>query len=435
MSTPPALSATDRPAVEESWLRKLGPGLITGAADDDPSGIATYSQAGAQFGFGLLWTLWLTYPLMVGIQLISARIGRVSGHGLATNMRRHYPRTLVYCIVSLLLAANTINIAADIAAMGEAARLVAGGDAHWYAIGFGIISLLLQIFIPYNRYVSVLKWLTLGLLAYVATVFILDIPWLQVLHATIAPKINWKADYITTVVAVFGTTISPYLFFWQASQEVEDQHAVAAELPLKRAPEQVARNYRRMKIDTVVGMGFSNFVAFCIVLTTAITLSAHGIHDIQTSAQAASALRPIAGNFAFMLFTLGIVGTGLLAVPVLAGSAAYALSGAFHWDSSLEHNLRTAPQFYAIIALSTIGGVILGFIGLDPIKALFWSAVVNGVISVPIMAVMMLMAVKPAIMGKLGISKRLQWLGWLCTGVMMVAVAAMFWMMLRGATS
>ncbi len=428
MSVPPIAV----PATEESWLRKLGPGLITGAADDDPSGIATYSQAGAQFGLGLLWTLWLTYPLMVGIQLISARIGRVSGHGLATNMRRHFPRALVYFIVSLLLIANTVNIAADIAAMGEASRLVVGGDAHWYAILFGLLSLLLQIFIPYNRYVRVLKWLTLGLLAYVATVFILNVPWLQVMRATVWPKLSLDPDYITTMVAVFGTTISPYLFFWQASQEVEEQQSTAAEQPLKRAPEQVARNYRRMKIDTMIGMGFSNFVAFCIMLTTAVTLSAHGIHDIQTSAQAATALRPIAGNFAFFLFSLGIIGTGLLAVPVLAGSAAYAIAGAFHWDSSLEHDFKTAPQFYTIIALSTIGGVLLGFAGLDPIKALFWSAVVNGVISVPIMAVMMTMAVKPAIMGKLRISARLQWMGWICTGVMVMAVAAMFWAMLRG---
>lgn len=423
----PETSLSPPLANPESWLSKLGPGLITGAADDDPSGIATYSQAGAQFGFGMLWTLWVTYPLMVGIQLISARIGRVSGHGLSTNMRRHYPRLLVYVIVTLLLAANTINIAADIAAMGEAARLVVGGQAHWYAIFFGVVSLLLQIFIPYNRYVRVLKWLTLGLLAYVATVFIIDVPWAKVVRATVVPRITLNKEFITTMVAVFGTTISPYLFFWQASQEVEEQRALESERPLKLAPDQVPRNYRRMKIDTVIGMGFSNFVAFCIMLTTAITLSTHGIHDIQTSAQAATALRPIAGEFAFMLFSLGIIGTGLLAVPVLAGSAAYAIAGAFHWHGSLEHDIKKAPQFYAIIALSTIGGVVLGFIGLDPIKALFWSAVVNGVISVPIMAVMMLMAVKPAIMGQLGISRRLQWIGWLCTGVMAVAVTAMFW--------
>ena len=431
--TPPATAQVETASeVNETWLRKLGPGLITGAADDDPSGIATYSQAGAQFGFGMLWSLFLTYPLMVGIQLISARIGRVSGHGLATNIRRHYPKPVLVFIVGLLLIANTINIAADIAAMGEAGRLVAGGNAHWYSIGFGMASLLLQIFIPYNRYVRVLKWLTLGLLAYVATVFVIGVPWLQVARATVLPALSMKPDYITTMVAVFGTTISPYLFFWQASQEVEEQHGIALEKPLKYAPEQVARNYRRMKIDTVIGMGFSNFVAFCIMLTTAVTLNAHGISDIQTSAQAAVALRPIAGQFAFLLFSLGIIGTGLLAVPVLAGSAAYAMAGAFHWDGSLERDFKTAPQFYTIIALSTAGGVVLGFVGLDPIKALFWSAVLNGVISVPIMAVMMAMAVKPAIMGELRISRRLQWMGWICTGVMAVAVAAMFWAMRHG---
>lgn len=426
-STPPGAL----PATEESWLHKLGPGLITGAADDDPSGIATYSQAGAQFGLGMLWTLLLTFPLMVGIQVISARIGRVSGHGLATNIRRHYPRWLLYAIVILLLVANTINIAADVAAMGDAAQLVLGGNAHWYSILFGVVSLLLQVFVKYNRYVRVLKWLTLALLAYVATVFIIGVPWWEVARATVWPTITWKADYITTMVAVFGTTISPYLFFWQASQEVEEQHATKSEQPLKRAPEQVMRNFRRIKIDTIIGMAFSNLVAFCIMLTTAITLSRHGIHDIQTSAQAAAALRPIAGKFAFALFSLGIIGTGLLALPVLAGSAAYAMAGAFRWDSSLEHDLKSARPFYAIISLATLGGVLLGFTGLDPIKALFWSAVVNGVISVPIMAVMMAMAVKPAIMGTLRISQRLQWLGWTCTTVMAVAISAMFVTLIR----
>ena len=256
------------PATEKSWLHKLGPGLITGAADDDPSGIATYSQAGAQFGLGMLWTLLLTFPLMVGIQIVSARIGRVSGHGLATNIRRHYPRWLLYAIVILLLVANTINIAADVAAMGDAARLVLGGDAHWYSILFGVVSLLLQVFVKYNRYVRVLKWLTLALLAYVATVFIIGVPWWEVARATVWPTITWKADYITTMVAVFGTTISPYLFFWQASQEVEEQHATKSEQPLRRAPEQVMRNFRRIKIDTIIGMAFSNLVAFCTKTAT-----------------------------------------------------------------------------------------------------------------------------------------------------------------------
>lgn len=410
-----------------SWLKKLGPGLITGAADDDPSGIATYSQAGAQFGLSMLWTVWLTYPLMVGIQVISAKIGRVSGHGLATNMRQHYPAKLLYSIVGLLLVANTINIAADVAAMADALKLMVGGPAHWYAVGFGVVSLLLQIFIPYSRYVRVLKWLTLSLLAYVATAFVVHIPWTQVVINTLLPHLSWQPAYITTVVAVFGTTISPYLFFWQASQEVEEQLGNPQAKALKVAPEQADANFRRIKMDTYIGMGFSNLVAFFIILTTAVTLNMHGITGIQTSAQAASALRPIAGDFAFWLFSAGIIGTGMLAIPVLAGSAAYALAGAFDWRNSLELKPNQAKGFYGIIVISTLIGVGLCFTPIDPIKALYWSAVINGVISVPIMAVMMLMAARADIMGQFVISRRLKVLGWVCTAVMAIAVIAMFW--------
>lgn len=411
----------------ESWLKKLGPGLITGAADDDPSGIATYSQAGAQFGFSMLWTVLLTYPLMVGIQVVSAKIGRVSGQGLASNIRQHYPAGLLYAIVGLLLVANTINIAADIAAMASALKLMAGGPTHWYAVGFGVISLLLQIFIPYSRYVRILKWLTLALLAYVATVFVVDIPWRLVLTNTLLPHLSWKPEYVTTVVAVFGTTISPYLFFWQASQEVEEQQANPQARALKDAPDQASANFRRIKVDTYIGMAFSNMVAFFIILTTAVTLHLHGVTEIQSSAQAASALRPIAGEFAFWLFGAGIIGTGLLAIPVLAGSAAYAIAGALHWRNGLELKPNKAKGFYGIIAISTLIGVGLCFTPIDPIKALFWSAVINGVISVPIMAVMMLMAARPDIMGRFVITFRLKVLGWACTVAMAIAVSAMFW--------
>lgn len=413
----------------KSLLNKLGPGLITGAADDDPSGIATYSQAGAQFGFSMLWTVFFTYPLMVGIQLISARIGRVSGRGLASNMRRHYPPWLLYSIVGLLLIANTINIAADISAMGAALKLIIGGNAQWYAVGFGVASLLLQVFIPYKRYVRILKWFTLALLAYVATVFVIRVPWAEALTRTLAPHLSWKPEYITTVVAVFGTTISPYLFFWQASEEVEDLRANPHAQPLIKQPDQAKASLRDIKIDTLIGMGFSNLVAFFIILTTAVTLNLHGITDIQTSAQAASALRPIAGDFAFMLFSAGIIGTGLLAIPVLAGSSAYALSGAFKWKNSLEYTPLRAKGFYGIIILSTVIGVALGFTPINPIKALYWSAVINGVISVPIMVVMMLMAVRPEIMGRFVLSPRLRMLGWLATLMMALAVGAMFWTM------
>jgi len=410
----------------ETWLAKLGPGLITGAADDDPSGIATYSQAGAQFGFGMLWTLFLTFPLMLGIQIISAKIGRVSGHGLATNIRRQYSPALLYGIVGLLLLANVINIAADVAAMGDAMTLIAGGPTHLYALAFGLFSLLLQVFIPYRKYVTILKWLTLGLLAYVATVFTVHIPWGEVLQRSVWPQLAWSTAAVTMVVAIFGTTISPYLFFWQASQEVEDLHADAQAQALRRKPEQAARQFRRIKMDTAIGMGFSNLVAFFIMLTTAVTLGAHGVTHIDTSAQAAEALRPIAGNFAFALFSLGIIGTGLLAIPVLAGSAAYAMAGAFQWQNSLELAPRAAKKFYAIIVAATLLGAALCFTPLNPIKALYWSAVINGVISVPIMAIMMSMATRRAVMGSLVISRRLRWLGWLCTLVMAAAVLAMF---------
>lgn len=409
----------------ESWLKKLGPGLITGAADDDPSGIATYSQAGAQFGFNMLWTVLFTYPLMVGIQLVSARIGRVSGHGLATNIRLHYPSWLLYSVVGLLLIANTINIAADVCAMGEALRLVVGGPAQLYAVVFGVVSLLLPVFVPYRRYVRLLKWLTLALLAYVATVFVEHIPWSQVLVSALAPHISWKPEYTTTVVAVFGTTISPYLFFWQASQEVEDQLADPHAQPLIKAPKQAKANFKRIRLDTCIGMGFSNLVAFSIVLTTAVTLNLHGITNIQTSAQAATALRPIAGEFAFMLFSAGIIGTGLLAIPVLAGSCAYAMAGAFKWKNSLERTPMRAKQFYGVIAISTLIGIMLNFTAIDPIKALYWSAVINGVIAVPIMIVMMLVAARPDIMGRFVITTSLKVMGWLATLIMAVAVAAM----------
>ena len=412
-----------------SLLKKLGPGVITGAADDDPSGIATYSQAGAQFGTGMLWIVLFTWPLMASIQIVSAKIGRVSGHGITSNMRRHYSPWLTYAIVSLLLVANTINIAADIAAMGDAMRLLTGGRPHPYAAFFGVLSLVLQIFIPYTRYVRLLKWLTLALLAYIATAFTVRIPWGEALSHTLLPSIVWQKEYITTLVAVFGTTISPYLFFWQASQEVEELAARPHAKPLRDAPRQAESSFRRIKIDTILGMGFSNLVAFFIMLTTAVALHANGIHEINTSAEAAAALRPVAGQFAALLFTLGIVGTGLLAVPVLAGSAAYATAGAFGWNKGLELKPAAAKRFYAIIAIATLLGVALCFTPLDPIKALYWSAVINGAISVPIMAVMMRMAVNPDVMGQFTISRRLSALGWLCTAAMASAVAAMLWLL------
>jgi len=405
---------------------KLGPGLITGAADDDPSGIATYSQVGAAFGYGMLWTAFLTFPLMVGIQVVSANIGRVTGHGLAANIRNHYSPWLLRGLVGLLLLANTINIAADVGAMGAALKLLIGGPAHWYAIAFGVASLVLQVFVPFPCYSPILKALTLALFAYVGTVFVVKVPWGEVFYKTLIPSISFSTEYAVGVVAVFGTTISPYLFFWQASQEVEEQRAAKGEEPLKAAPEQARSSLQRIKIDSYVGMGFSNLVAFFIMLTAAVALHQHGVTDIQTSAQAAEALRPLAGNYAFWLFAAGIVGSGLLAVPILAGSAAYAVAEASGWPIGLGRQLRQARGFYAILAVATLLGVALNFTPVDPIKALFLSAVINGVIAVPIMVVIMFMAARADVMGHFVINLRLKMLGWLATTVMAVAVLTMF---------
>ena len=406
-------------------LEKLGPGLITGAADDDPSGIATYSQAGAQFGFSMLWTVVFTYPLMVGIQTVSARLGCLTGRGLAANIKAEYSKVVLYSIVGLLLLANTINIAADIAAMGDALRLLLGGSAHVYSVTFGLLCLLLQVFIPYQSYVRYLKWLTLALLAYVAVAFTISVPWMEVGARVVWPTLTLNRESIMMIVAVFGTTISPYLFFWQAAQEMEDLRS-SHDAGEKISPETARSHLRRIRLDTYIGMGFSNLVAFFIILSAAATLHKAGITDIQTSAQAAEALRPLAGDFAFLLFSLGIIGTGMLAVPVLAGSAAYAVVESFNWRSGLDKKLLEAKEFYAIIAFATVGGVALNFAPIDPIKALFWSAVINGVIALPIMIVMMLLGSSERVMGRFRIGRRLRWVGWLATLVMAIAVVAMF---------
>jgi NRAMP (natural resistance-associated macrophage protein)-like metal ion transporter len=410
-------------------VKKLGPGLITGAADDDPSGIATYSQAGAQFGYSMLWTVLFTYPLMVGIQMVSARLGCITGRGLAANVKTAFPRSVLYGIVGLLLIANTINIAADIAAMGEALRLLAGGSAHLYSVGFGLLCLVLQVFLRYTDYVRFLKWLTLSLLSYVAVIFTIHVQWGRVLSEMVMPHLVLDHSTITMIVAVFGTTISPYLFFWQAAQEMEDLRAVSARSGggslLPHAAEVARRHLRRIRWDTYVGMGFSNLIAFFIILSTAATLHASGIGDIQTSAQAAEALRPIGGQTTFFLFSLGIIGTGMLAVPVLAGSAAYAVSESFEWRSGMDMKVHEALEFYGIIAIATAGGVALNFTHLDPMRALVWSAEINGVIAVPIMAIMMLLATREDIMGRFVIRPRLHRLGWTATAVMAVTVVAM----------
>jgi NRAMP (natural resistance-associated macrophage protein)-like metal ion transporter len=418
-------SITDDPRVKQ-----LGPGLITGAADDDPSGIATYSQAGAQFGYSMLWTVLFTYPLMVSIQMVSARLGCITGRGLASNVKSVFPRSVLYGIVGLLLAANTINIAADIAAMGEALRLLLGGSAHFYSVALGVLCLGLQVFLRYADYVRYLKWLTLALLSYVAVVFTVHVHWGEVTSELVMPRLVLDHNTISMVVAVFGTTISPYLFFWQAAQEMEDLRAVTARNGggslLPHAAEVARQHLRRIRWDTYIGMGFSNLIAFFIILSTAATLHAAGVVDIQTSAQAAEALRPLGGQTTFLLFSLGVIGTGMLAVPVLAGSAAYAVSESFDWQSGLDMKVHQALEFYGIIAIATVGGVALNFTHLDPMRALVWSAQINGVIAVPIMAIMMLLASREDIMGKFVIRPRLRRLGWIATAVMAVTVAGMF---------
>jgi NRAMP (natural resistance-associated macrophage protein)-like metal ion transporter len=401
-------------------LKVLGPGLVTGAADDDPSGIATYSQVGAQFGYGLTWVMLFSYPLMAVTQAISARIGCVTGRGIAQNLRRHYPRWLLQGVVLLLLVANVANLGADLGAMGSALQLLIRGPAPLYTVGFAVLCVLLEVFLSYPRYAAILKWLTLSLFAYVAVVFAVHVPWGEALTRTFVPAIVLDAPHATALVAVLGTTISPYLFFWQASQEVEEQLRRTVK-PLYVAPAEAGPELARMTTDTWVGMGYSNLISVFIIIATAATLNASGITDIQTSSQAAEALRPIAGVFTFALFACGIIGTGLLAVPVLAGSAAYAVCESFDWTEGLDHKLKDARAFYSVIALATLIGLGLNFVGIDPIKALYWTAVLNGVLAAPLMATMLLIATNPRIMGTLILPPGMQIVGWLATVVMLVA--------------
>ncbi|WP_441473929.1 NRAMP family divalent metal transporter [Bosea sp. RAF48] len=420
-------SARD-PVVEPSkprLLKLLGPGLVTGASDDDPSGIATYSQAGAQFGHAASWSLVLTYPLMVAIQIISARVGRTTGHGIAGNIARSYPRWVAFAVTVPLLVANVINIGADLGAMGDALKMLVGGPAHIYVVVFGAICIGLQVLLEYKRYVAVLKWLSLVLLAYVATLFVVKVDWLAVATSIVLPRLSFSADYLSIIVAIFGTTISPYLFFWQASQEAEDLKEKPREEPLVDHPEQAEPARERIQLDTVIGMAISNVIALAIVTTTASTLNPAGLTDIQSSVDAAKALEPIAGSFAKVIFALGILGTGILAVPVLAGSAAYAIGEAAKWPVGLSREPREAKAFYLAVSIATAIGVVLNFTSVDPIKALVWSAIINGVVAVPIMVILMLLASDPKIMKQFVIGHALKVLGWLATAAMAAAVVGM----------
>lgn len=407
------------------FIRTLGPGLITGAADDDPSGIGTYSQAGAQLGYGIGWTMIISFPLMAAIQEISARVGRVTGRGIAGNVCRHYSPGLLYFIVMLLFVANTINIGADLAAMADASKLLVGGPAFAYVIMYGLISVLAQIFFDYKRYVAVLKWLTLSLFAYVAALAVTNVDWAEAFKGAVLPRLEWSAGYWTTIVAILGTTISPYLFFWQASQEAEDERIDPDKEPLIETPRDASREFMRIRADTVVGMGFSTLIALSIIVIAAATLHASGKTDVQTSAEAAQALRPIAGAFAEWIFALGIVGTGLLAVPVLAGSAAYAIGEGRRWPVGLARRPKEARAFYAVLSLAAIFGIILNFSPIDPISALYWSAVINGILAVPVMILLMIMVRRADVMDRFVIEGPLNWLGWLATGVMTASVLGM----------
>lgn len=403
-----------------AMLRRLGPGLITGAADDDPSGIGTHSQVGAQFGYGLAWTFVLSFPLMVAIQQVAAEIGRVTGAGIARNLRRHYPRPLLWTVVALLLIANIVNLGADLSAMGAALSLLAGGDSTFYTLSFGIVCILAEVGLSYPRYASILKWTTLSLFTYLAVVAVAQVPWTRALRSLIVPEIQWNAVYATALVAILGTTISPYLFFWQAGQEIEEQHRHHAK-PLCIAPQTAGSELARIRFDTLTGMAFSTLVSLAIVFATAATLNAHGVYDIATSSQAAEALRPIAGKFAFAMFALGIIGTGLLAVPVLAGSAAYAVTEMAGLSGSLDAKPLSARLFYGTIAATTLAGASLNGIGIDPVRALYWAAVVNGILAAPLMVVMMLIARNRRAMGRLRLPLGPTVMGWGATIVMIAA--------------
>ena len=405
----------------------LGPGLITGASDDDPSGIGTYSQAGAQFGFGMLWTMLLAYPLMSAIQEIAARIGRVTGRGVSANLRRHYPRWFSLPIVGLVLVANVLNLGADLGAMAASFKLLVGGVALVYVVVFAAVCFFVPAAFSYKKYANFLKWLTIALFSYVATAFVVHVPWTEAFRRTVEPDIHFNVGYLSLLVAVLGTTITPYCFFWQASEEAEEVNTSKAEKALIRSPSETKVQFKRIRIDTYLGMLFSNVVAWFIILAAAATLNAHGLTDITSAQEAAQALKPLGGQVAFFLFAAGIVGTGLLAVPILAGSAAYAVGEQMKRRVGIDYSPKRAPVFYAIFGVATAIGAALNFTSINPIKALVWSAIINGVVAVPVMVAMMLMVHNEKVMGPLAHhGKWLYRFGWLATVVMGIAVIAMF---------
>lgn len=431
--TPPAPPFRELPDAEPVGARRrvrrffaeLGPGLITGAADDDPSGISTYSVAGAAFGYAPLWTALLSFPLMAAVQLMCARLGMVSGRGLASVIRRRYSRRVLWGACALLVVANVINIGADLGGMAAVSEMVTGVQAvFWTPLYAGFIVSLL-FWSSYRQIVRIFKWLTLVLFAYVVTAFLAHPDWGAVLRATVAPHVEWSNGFLAILVGILGTTISPYLFFWQAAQEVEEDRAAGRRTVRQRRGATDAE-MRRARTDVVTGMFFSNLVMYFIILTTAATLHAGGQTTIVTARQAAEALRPLAGEWAYWLFATGLIGTGMLGVPVLAGSCAYAVAEAEIWRGSLEDTPRLARRFYAVVAVSMLVGLFLNFVGLDAVTMLFWSAVVNGVLASPLIVLVVPLTSDPTVMGKRVNPPLLRWLGWATAVIMTAAAVGMF---------
>lgn len=399
------------------FVKALGPGLITGASDDDPSGIGTYSAVGAKFGLGMLWMAPWLLPMMLAVQEACARIGIVTNKGLAAVLKENYKKRIVFSVVLLLIIANVINIGADIGAMAASLKMVTGLNYYASAIFFAVLIIGLEVFVRYHMYVKVLKWLTLSVFAYIVTGFIVNPDWSEVFSYALIPRIDFNSGYLFAMVAVFGTTITPYLFFWQASEEVEDgkmEKQINGNLP------SLSRRITKMRKDVNFGMLLANIVFFFIVITTASTLFKNGITDIESAEQAALALRPIAGNHAFLLFALGIIGTGLLAIPVLAGSGAYAISEFMKWNSGLEEKFSQAKNFYIVIAVSILVGLSLNFFHINPIAALYWSAFINGVIALPLLAIIMIIGNNKKIMAKETNPSWVNFFGWMSVALMIL---------------
>lgn len=404
-----------------NFWKNLGPGITTGAADDDPSGIATYSQTGAQYGFNFLWLAPITFPLMAIVQEMCARIGLVTGMGLAGNIKKHYSKSAIYICAFLLLFANVFNIGADLGAMAEATRLIFPNfNFGLLVIFFAVISLALQIFISYRKYSKYLKYLTFSLFAYILVVFFVDVDWINVFHQMVWPKVTFTRDSIFIICAILGTTISPYLFFWQTSQEVEEYDLSPRDLVQAKGDLALKYEIKNMRTDVWTGMFFSNLVMFFIIVTCAVTLFQNGILQINTAAEAASALRPFAGDFSYIVFTLGIIGTGFLAIPVLAGSVSYAFSEAFDWKMGLNKNWREALAFYGVISAAVILGILLNFVGLDPIKALIYSSVFNGLVAPVMIYFILRLSGSKRVMGEFRSRYSYNILGWIVFGLMVL---------------